>query len=93
MFGPFQVESVGGSRYFVIFIDDFTKFISVHFIKSKAEVLEKFKLFEVTVLNECDEHIAKLRTDNGGEYVSKEFENYLTSKVIEHQLTTPYSPQ
>ena len=47
--GPFQVESVGGSRYFVTFIDDFTKFISVHFIKSKAEVLEKFKLFEVTV--------------------------------------------
>ena len=47
----------------------------------------------MTVSNECDEHIAKLRTDNGGEYVSKEFENYLASKRIEHQLTTPYSLQ
>jgi len=69
------------------------KFISVPFIKSKAEVLEKFNFFEVIVSNECDEHITKLRTDNGGEYVSEEFENYLTSKGIEHQLTTLYSPQ
>ena len=35
----------------------------------------------------------KLRTDNGGEYMSMEFQAYLTSKGIEHQLTVPHSPQ
>ncbi len=35
----------------------------------------------------------KLRTDNGGEYLSKEFQTYLASKGIEHQLTVPHSPQ
>ncbi len=91
--GPLQVESVGGSRYFVMFVDDFTRFISIYFIKSKAEVFEKFKLFEVMMSSECDANIAKLRTDNGGEYMSKDFQSYLTSKGIEHQLTVPHSPQ
>ena len=42
---------------------------------------------------ECGEPIRKLRTDNGGEYMSKDFQTYLTSKGIEHQLTVPHSPQ
>ena len=36
--------------------------------------------------------ISTLRTDNGGEYVSKEFEEFLKSKGIRHKLTVPYSP-
>ena len=42
---------------------------------------------------ESGEPIMKLRTDNGGEYMSKDFQAYLTSKGIEHQLTIPHSPQ
>lgn len=91
--GPLQVESIGGSRYFVTFIDDFSRCVSVHFIKRKAEVFEKFKLFEAMVTRECGEPIKKLRTDNGGEYTSNEFQTYLKSKGIEHQLTVPHSPQ
>ena len=91
--GPLQVESIGGSRYFVTFIDDFSRCVSVFFIKHKTEVFEKFKLFETMVTKECGELIMKLRTDNGDEYMSKEFQSYLTSKGIERQLTVPHSPQ
>ena len=42
---------------------------------------------------ECGEPIRKLRTDNRAEYMSKDFQIYLTSKGIEHQLTVPHSPQ
>ena len=66
--GPLQVESIGGSRYFVTFIDDYSRCVSVFFIKHKTEVFEKFKLFETMVTKECGESIMKLRTDNGGEY-------------------------
>ena len=45
------------------------------------------------VTKECSEPIRKLRTDNGGEYMSKDLQIYLTSKGIEHQLTVPHSPQ
>ena len=91
--GSLQVESIGGSRYFVTFIDDYSRCAAVYFIKTKTEVLEKFKIFEAMVTKQCDEPILKLRTDNGGEYMSKEFQDYLAAKGIEHQLTVPYSPQ
>ena len=87
------MESIGGSHYFVTFIDDYSRCVAVYFIKNKMEVPEKFKLFEATVNKKCGEPIMKLRTDNGGEYMSKEFQEYLAVKGIEHQLTVPYSPQ
>ncbi|MCG8622681.1 MAG: integrase core domain-containing protein, partial [Proteobacteria bacterium] len=49
--------------------------------------------FEAMVTKECDEPIRKLRTDNRGEYMSKDLQIYLTLKGIEHQLTVPHSPQ
>lgn len=70
---------MGGSRYFVTFIDDFSRCISVYFIKHKTEVFEKFKLFEAMVTSECDKPIMKLRTDNRDEYTSTEFHTYLAS--------------
>ena len=91
--GPLQVGSIGGSRYFVTCIDDYSRYVSVYFIKHKSEVFEKFKLFEAMVTKECGEPIMKLRTDNGGEYTSTGFQAYLASKMIEHQLTVPHSPQ
>lgn len=65
--GPMQTESIGGWKYFVTFIDDFSRCCAVYFLKQKSEVLDKFK--EI-VTNECNERIATLRMDNGGEYLS-----------------------
>ena len=60
---------------------------------TKQKCSKSSKHFEVMVTMECGELIIKLRIDNGGEYMSKEFQAYLTSKGIEHQLTVPHSPQ
>ncbi len=51
------------------------------------------KEFEAAVTNESGERVIKLRTDNGGEYMSAEFEEYLRSKGIQHELTVAYTPQ
>ena len=85
-------ESIGGRRYFVTFIDDYTRCCKVYFIRSKSEELEKFKEFELCVTNQCGNPIATLRTDKGGEYLSNEFNIYLKSKGIQPELTAPCSP-
>ena len=46
----------------------------------KSEVLDKFKEFEAITTNDSGESIGTLRSDNGGEYLSNEFEAYLKSK-------------
>jgi len=50
-------------------------------MKHKSEVLEKFKEFEIATTTDSKNRIRRLRTNNGGEYVSKEFEAYLRSKT------------
>ena len=91
--GPMQTQSIGGAKYFVTFIDDYTCCCTVYFMKHKSEVLDKFKEFEVTTTNDAGRAIGTLRTDNGGEYLSSAFQNYLKEKGIRHELTVPHSPQ
>ena len=43
-------------------------------------------------MSTTNEGIGFLRSDNGGEYDSKDFEGYLQSKGTRHELTIPYSP-
>ena len=98
--GPMQTASIGGAKYFVTFIDDYTRCCSVFFLRHKSEVFDKFKEFEaltsggedekILVLKtgksfmkyKSEERIRALRTDNGGEYTSSEFEKYLKDKVF-----------
>ena len=65
----------------------------MYFLRQKSEVLDRFKEFESTVTKECGEYIATLRTDNGGEYLSREFQEFLKSKGIRHELTIPHTPE
>ena len=62
-------------------------------MRKKSETFEKFKEFENSVTNESGCNIGTLRTDNGGEYISNEFEEYLKARGIRHELTVPHSPQ
>ena len=71
--GPMSVNSIGGSRYFVTFTDDYTRYTYIYFVKHKNEVLAKFKEFVNMVKNCTGKNVKTFRTDNGGEYCSKEF--------------------
>ena len=90
--GPLQTQSIGGAKYFFTFIDDYTRCCAVYFMKYKSEVLENFKEFEVTT-TDAGRTIGTLRTDNGGQYLSSAFQNYLKEKGIRRELTVPHSPQ
>ena len=87
-----SVSFLGGSRYYVTFIDDYTRNISVYFMKTKDGALEKFKEFHSFAVNFTGEQVKVLPTDNCGEYCSKAFDAYLKENRITHQLTVPYNP-
>lgn len=91
--GPMEHVSLGGMRYFITFIDDYTKKVHVYLLKDKMSVLEVFKDFKSKVENELERKIKVIRSDNGTEYCNKEFENFLSKHGIEHQTSTPYTPQ
>ena len=90
--GPMSESSIGGSRYYVTFIDDFTRYTCVYFLTNKSDVLDKFKDFQSYATNVSGKGIKVIHTDNGGEYCSTEFESFLKENGIVHQLTVPYNP-
>ena len=75
-FGPVLVPSLGKYVYYVSFIDDFSRNTWIYFLKKKSEVFDRFKEFKALVENQTEKKIKVLRIDNGGEFCSKEFEEF-----------------
>jgi transposase InsO family protein len=89
--GPLET-SFGGCKYFLLYVDDFSRITWVYFLKQKSEVFEKFKIFRQLVENEVKEKIGTLKTDNGGEFTSNEFNTYCSDNGIRRHLTNFYTP-
>jgi transposase InsO family protein len=91
--GPMRVESMSGFKYFVLFIDDYSRKTWIYFLKTKDEVFDRFHEFRTLVENQTGRKIQVLRSNNGGEYTSKEFVDYCTATGIKKELIVPYNPQ
>ena len=73
VFGPMSFLSLGGSRYYVSFIDEFSRMTWIYFLKKKSKVFERFLEFKALVEKQTDKKMKVLRTDNGEEICGKEF--------------------
>ena len=93
VFGPTPTPSIGGSRYYVSLINDFSRYSWIYFIKSKLDVFEKFREFKVLVKNQLGKKIKVLCTDNGDEFCLDKFEQFCVDNGIARQKTTSYMPQ
>lgn len=91
--GPMETKSLGGSRYFLTFIDDFSRKVFIYFLKTKDQGLTTFEDFKAYAEKQTGFKLKVLRTDNGTEYVNKAMLNYLRKEGICHQTTTPYTPE
>jgi hypothetical protein len=90
VFGSVTIPSLGGSLYYISFIDDFSRKTWIYFLRKKSEVFEKFKEFKSLVENQIDKKIKVLRIDNNGEFCGKEFDQFYKKYGISFQTTTPY---
>jgi transposase InsO family protein len=91
--GPMQTRSLGGAFYFLLFIDDCTRFTWVYFLRRKSDVFEYFKEFRTMVEKKTGKSIKILRSDQGGEYKSGDFNKYCKDNGIVQQFTVPHTPQ
>ncbi len=91
--GPMKTTSIGGCKYFVTFIDDFSRKIWLYPIKAKSECFDKFKEFKALVEKQSELKIKVFRSDNGGEFMSNKFDEFLKKEGIARQTSAPYTPQ
>jgi hypothetical protein len=83
----------GGKRFYVIFVDDYSRFTKLYLLRSKDEALEMLIKYKTEVENQKNKRIKRLRTDRGGEYESNPFSEFCEQNGIIHEVTPPYSPE
>uniref|UniRef100_A0A2N9EV01 Integrase catalytic domain-containing protein n=1 Tax=Fagus sylvatica TaxID=28930 RepID=A0A2N9EV01_FAGSY len=81
------------SRFYLVLVDDFTKFTWTFFLKHKSDTFQIFTQFQAMVNTQFSLPIKVLRTDCGGEFTSNAFNQFCANKGIIHQLSCPHTPQ
>lgn len=90
---PSRTATHGGAKYFMKIIDDFTRRVWTFTMKTKDEAAEKFKVWLLSVENKTDQKVKHIRTDNGLEYLSDQFNRLCKERGITRHMTVPGTPQ
>ncbi|CAN0429329.1 unnamed protein product, partial [Ascophyllum nodosum] len=90
--GPMKHSSLGGNNYVVIFVDDYTRFKVVKFVKKKSDTTAALLSMVAGYITPQKLSIKCIRTDNGGEFEG-EFRRELDRRSITHEHTPPDTPQ
>lgn len=93
LWGPSPVMSTQGFRYYVIFIDDFTKFAWFYPLKLKSDFFSVFTRFQQLVENQFQCKIRQFQCDGGGEFVNTPFLSHLSKCGIKQLISCPHTPQ
>jgi hypothetical protein len=64
--GPITPGTVGGNRYFMLLVDDYSRWTYVYMLKSKDQALDAFVKYKAEVENVTGNRIDTLRSDRGG---------------------------
>jgi len=91
--GPFSVASTAKHRYYVIFVDEFSRKCWIFFMQKKSETFSKFCEFKALLEKESGKQVKALKSDNGGEYISGEFKYFCSTEGIRRELIAPHNPQ
>ena len=100
--GPINPVAREGFRYAISFVDDFSSATFVYFLKQKSDAPRALTKFLADArpygpvrclsLNPDLCPVQRLRSDNGGEYVSNAFGDILLKNSIKHEKSAPHSP-
>jgi transposase InsO family protein len=91
--GPITPATPGGKRYFLLLVDDFSRFMWIYLLRSKDEAETAIRRFQASAEVESKHTLRVLRTDRGGEFTATRFMDWCAELGIKRHLTAPYSPQ
>jgi transposase InsO family protein len=91
--GPITPVTPGGRCYFLLLVDDATRYMCVVLLASKSGASEAIKRIQAAVEKQSGLTLKVIRTDNGGEFTSLDFASYCVDEGIGRHFSAPYTPQ
>nr|GEX17746.1 retrovirus-related Pol polyprotein from transposon TNT 1-94 [Tanacetum cinerariifolium] len=93
LFGPMRVASINGKRYVLVIVDDYSRYMWVHFLRSKDETPEVIKNFLKKIYVRLLAPVIIVRTDNETEFKNHVLKEYFNSVGIIHETSAAKTPQ
>ena len=87
VWGPSPVSSLGGSKFYITFIEDFSRNVWTYFLKHKSNVFTTFKKWKAEIENQTGLKIKCLKSDNRGEYDKSKFKMFCAADGIRLRKT------
>jgi transposase InsO family protein len=92
LFRPTTYKSLGGNLYYLVIVDDYSRYTWTFFLHDKSKVVACFKKFAKRAQNKFEVKIKKIRSDNGKEFNNTNIEAYCDEVGIKHEVSTTYTP-
>ena len=91
LWGKYDIASINGNQYYILFVDDSERFNTTEFLKGKHEAAQKVKNY-LAYLIAHERKPKAIRIDRGKEFVNKNLKAWCNERGIDIQMTAPYSP-
>ena len=84
--------SLIGCRYFVTFVNDYSRTTWLYLLRNLSELFSHFRAFCVEIHTKFHVYVQSLRSDNTKEYLSKQFKSFMLQNDIFHQTSCVDAP-
>jgi hypothetical protein len=91
LWGKYDVTSIHGRQYYILFVDDASRYTTVEFLKAKSQASDHVKAYLTYLQNRGRKPLA-IRVDRGKEFINENLKSWCHQQGIEINQTAPYSP-
>ncbi|KAA0066729.1 Peptidase aspartic, catalytic [Cucumis melo var. makuwa] len=91
--GPMETESLGGKRYVLVVVDDYSRYTWVCFLKGRSDTIEIYKNLCLKLQREKGKKITRIRSDHGKEFDNEGFNSFCLLEGIHHKFSAPITPE
>ena len=93
LMGPTRTKSLGGKRYIMVMVDDFTRYTWVILLRSKSDAPKHIEALCTRLQNEKSLKIDRIRSDHGKEFENSYMESFYTRSGIYQEFSAPITPK
>jgi len=90
--GPISPPTPSGNRYFLLLVDDFSRYMWIALLPSKDGAAAAIKRIQAAAERKTRKKVLALRTDRGGEFTAADFSDYCAQLGLRRELTAPNTP-
>ena len=91
LWGKYQIQSIHGNQYYILFVDDATRYTTVFFLKRKEDAGQHVKNY-LTNLKTHNKNPNAIQVDRGSEFLNQTLYSWCREQGFDIQTTAPYSP-